>query len=499
MAKGGGFKLAHELAASAGRAASNKAKSVNSSSASLSLLPEFTVSRERGFLPLRDPVTTLPERYGALEQLLQAMPVRRKDGSPGLLSSGSFGAAVHRDLPLYHIPTQDLTHNPSLAAALYRDYTFAASAYLLEPCDLHRRENVSNMDRIQGGPNMYGLGREVLPANIAVPLAQVADVLKAKPFMEYALSYALYNWKKRKDNNNNNNSIEFDDIDVVRGFHGSDSEAGFVLVHVAMVARSGRLVSSVVDTLRAVECGDVGVANKGMDAVLAVMREINGVMDTMWARSRPEDYNEFRTFILGTHSQPMFPRGVVYEGVSTDPLFFRGESGANDSIVPTLDNLLQLDFPPNPLTNILKEFREYRPSHHSAWLAHVRERADECGVKGFAKMRPETHVRYLALLDQVREFRARHWSFAKEYILKRSAHPVATGGSPIATWLPNQLRTVLEAIEDGLATIDHTGLSSEGRELLESVRRRSEAQIRLLDREVDHYAQRIAQANAAAA
>jgi len=29
----------------------------------------------------------------------------------------------------------------------------------------------------------------------------------------------------------------------------------------------------------------------------------------------------------------MFPHGVIYEGVSEEPLSFRGESGANDSMV----------------------------------------------------------------------------------------------------------------------------------------------------------------------
>lgn len=29
----------------------------------------------------------------------------------------------------------------------------------------------------------------------------------------------------------------------------------------------------------------------------------------------------------------MFPKGVIYEGVSDKPLSFRGESGANDSMV----------------------------------------------------------------------------------------------------------------------------------------------------------------------
>lgn len=53
----------------------------------------------------------------------------------------------------------------------------------------------------------------------------------------------------------------------------------------------------------------------------------------MWGKSKPNDYISFRTFIFGITSQSMFPHGVVYEGVSEEPLSFRGESGANDSMV----------------------------------------------------------------------------------------------------------------------------------------------------------------------
>lgn len=53
----------------------------------------------------------------------------------------------------------------------------------------------------------------------------------------------------------------------------------------------------------------------------------------MWKKSKPNDYNSFRTFIFGITKQSMFPHGVVYEGVSEEVMSFRGESGANDSMV----------------------------------------------------------------------------------------------------------------------------------------------------------------------
>src|ERR1700760_4944562 len=114
----------------------------------------------------------------------------------------------------------------------------------------------------------------------------------------------------------------------------------------------------------------------------------------------------------------MFPNGVVYEGENdNEPLFFRGESGANDSIIPLLDGLLQIPMPQNPLTDILKDFRSYRPKPHRDFLAYVRRRSEELAVRDYCCSDVETAVLYLRLLDHVRSFRWRHWLFAREYII----------------------------------------------------------------------------------
>lgn len=164
----------------------------------------------------------------------------------------------------------------------------------------------------------------------------------------------------------------------------------------------------------------------------------------MWNRSKPQGYTNFRTFIFGITSQSMFPNGVIYEGVSDEPMSFRGESGANDSMIPLMDNLLQISMPSTPLTEILQDFRQYRPGNHREFLEAVQSTASASGVRAFAMEDPVSAALYLQALDQVRDFRWRHWCFTREYILKRTSHPTATGGSPIVTWLPNQLQAVLE-------------------------------------------------------
>ena len=128
-------------------------------------LPAFMVSKTRGFLPRMDPIVQLPSDFDILESILQRMPVKTKSGAPGLLADGRLGDTVTQELPDLTDAVDKYKANLPLINALYRDYSFLASAYLLEPC--HQRF-------IRGEP--YGLGRNILPANIARPIARCAEM-----------------------------------------------------------------------------------------------------------------------------------------------------------------------------------------------------------------------------------------------------------------------------------------------------------------------------------
>lgn len=127
-------------------------------------LPAFTVSTTRGFLPRMNPVVALPAAFDAVEALLQAMPVTTLSGRPGLLATGRLGDAVDGLADLTDEVDRFRDDLP-LMNALYRDYSFLVSAYLLEPC--HTRF-------LKGEP--YGLGRSVLPAQLARPIARCAEL-----------------------------------------------------------------------------------------------------------------------------------------------------------------------------------------------------------------------------------------------------------------------------------------------------------------------------------
>ncbi|KAI1176618.1 indoleamine 2,3-dioxygenase-like protein [Nemania sp. FL0916] len=463
-------------------------------------LPAFMVSTTRGFLPRMDPVATLPREFSAVENLLQDMPVRTLSGRPGLLATGDLGDEV-QNLPDLTEEIEKYSDNLPMMNALYRDYSFLASAYLLEPC---------HMRFMKGEP--YGLARSFLPAQLSRPIARCAELTGFKPFMEYAGSYALFNYRLQDADR----GLDYDNLRLIRAFeHGLDptsSEAGFVLVHVDMVKNSGPIIAGTMAALSAL--GDQNVTdplmqrktfNDGLSTVLGAMQKVNRVMETMWGKSKPRSYTSFRTFIFGITSQSMFPDGVVYEGINDGkPMSFRGESGANDSMIPLMDNLLQIQMPSTPLTEILQDFREYRPSNHRQFLVEVKQCSDDLDVRAFAlvtepqyaaktdeqkELLIESRRLWIQLLDQVRDFRWRHWCFAREYILKQTSHPTATGGSPIVTWLPNQLQAVMEEMVEIYGSVGGQSgpmdLGAECRDIMDLVTRQRDT----LRKEVDKYCQ----------
>ena len=163
----------------------------------------FTVSFQNGFLPLSAPPTTLPPAFRALDSLLKRAPMKTADGKEGLLANFTFGKAVEDELPDLTNEIHKVKDDLRVITALYRDYCFLASAYLLEPCHQKFYEKDQEKKRLQEeektrtkeaqkkevekqgvdkrgaksyGTGEYGLARSRLPAKLARPLTMVADM-----------------------------------------------------------------------------------------------------------------------------------------------------------------------------------------------------------------------------------------------------------------------------------------------------------------------------------
>jgi len=287
---------------------------------------------------------------------------------------------------------------------------------------------------------------------------------------------------------NTKESVTINNIKLHRSFFNMKAEDGFILVHVAINQHSGMLVKTGLDVLKYAELEEREHFNSSLREMKEVMMYMNQEFERMYYESDPLDYNTFRTFIMGIKNQPMFPKGVVYDGCfDNKPQSFRGESGANDSIIPFCDNILQITqfMPSNPLTEILRDFRTYRPKNQEKFLNWTEETATKIGVLEYAKQDSESMFCLLEVADQVRAFRHRHWVLTNLYIINLSKHPVATGGSPITTWLPNQLLTVIQFIKNHKKFIKEEKLPSYLLYNLDSMIRRCETEERMITRETE--------------
>lgn len=99
--------------------------------------------------------------------------------------------------------------------------------------------------------------------------------------MEYAGSYALYNYRLEDPRL----GLQYKNLRLIRAFeNGLDpntSEAGFVLVHIAMVCHSGALVSGAMQALDGCVANSRDAFNAGLEAVVNALKDINTVMNSI--------------------------------------------------------------------------------------------------------------------------------------------------------------------------------------------------------------------------
>lgn len=116
-----------------------------------------------------------------------------------------------------------------LLNALFRDYAFLASAYLLEDVYLDYVKN----DRV-----FKTVGKSRLTASIAEPLHEIAKKLGCNPYLEYQRSSAINNYIKINPNEKTSRA----NLKVIRQFTGLESESNFYLQHLLITNHSYKIV-----------------------------------------------------------------------------------------------------------------------------------------------------------------------------------------------------------------------------------------------------------------
>jgi indoleamine 2,3-dioxygenase len=373
------------------------------------LIPQNAIGsgfRRRGFLPEADPLTRFPatSEFTALDEIGRDLP--------SLLHDHGFRQYARTlKIPLWPATRARPEDLPELRL-YYLRVGFLASAYI---------------NQVGEQP------ATVLPANLAVPLCRAGQLLHRPPILSYD-GYALYNWKRfRKDG-----PISLGNIDTIQNFVHLYDEHWFILVHVEIEAIAARILDAIarVELAMTGEGSWIDPALWAIEAAIRdqikVLRRIPEHMDpTVYYRSfRP--YIRFFENVSYEGVDPASARQLFGAGAATASMSFRGETGAQSSIMPTLVAFMKIPHKTSLLTNHLADMRNYMPAEHRLLIERIEAMPS---IRGLAGKEP-----FNAILDAIAEFRAIHYGWAQEYINRWTADPRGTGGTPYMEWLDQLIR-----------------------------------------------------------
>ncbi len=241
-----------------------------------------------------------------------------------------------------------------------------------------------------------------------------------------------------------------------------------------MVAQSGDLLKYQQECLYNLSIDNVNEFNKHLKDHYLILSNIVETLQTMWKASSHNEYLSFRTFIMAQKGNHIcYPDETITFNLlnDTEKVFsFRGETGAQDSIIPSVDSFLHLDYPKNKLTEYLFDLRNYRPKDHQEYINFVNKSSKELNFKQYVYKNNDSCILLLKNLNCLRMFRKKHWNLTKKYIIENTKHPVATGGTPITTWLPNQLGATLAYMQEVIDNIKEYELNGEDLEYYKTMK-----------------------------
>lgn len=267
---------------------------------------------------------------------------------------------------------------------------------------------------------------KLLPEVVAKPWVEVSNILGRPPILSYA-SYCLDNWYRI----DKKQEISLENVALITNFLGGVDEDWFVTIHVCIEHAAKDAIAAAYEISKLKSNKD-NKLDDGLRRIIMSLREVNSIFSRMPEKCDPYVYyHRVRPFIFGTKDNPDLKKGLIYENqFKNKPQFFRGETGAQSSIMPFLDGALGIYHTQDHLRHYLNEMRDYMPPEHRKMIEEVESISS---AKELIDSSKSLKIKYNKCLEEIRRFRALHLEFAASYIHKQSQikNPFGTGGSTI--------------------------------------------------------------------
>ena len=176
------------------------------------------------------------------------------------------------------------------------------------------------------------------------------------------------------------------------------------------------------------------------------MAKVNEIFRLMPEKCDPYIYyHRVRPYIFGWKNNPDLPEGLIYDGFfQNKPQLFRGETGAQSSIIPSLDALFNVRHEKDELRDYLDEMKQYMPDNHRNFIRIIEK---ESKVEDAALASSKINSLVNDCLDEMANFRSQHLQYAADYINQQNVKITlfgngvstvrGTGGTPFMKYLKN--------------------------------------------------------------
>ena len=266
-----------------------------------------------------------------------------------------------------------------------------------------------------------------LPEALAKPWVEVAKHLGRPPILSYA-SYCLDNWFLI----NEDEGISLENVGLINNFLGGVDEDWFVTIHICIEDAASDAIEACQKIAQCNETSSEKEILNLLNQIAESMKKVNLIFARMPEKCDPYIYyHRVRPFIFGTKDNPDLRKGLIYEGqFENKPQFFRGETGAQSSIIPSLDGALQISHTKDNLRHYLNEMRDYMPPKHREFINSLENKSM---LKQLISDSNKLIKKYNDCLEEIKVFRAMHLEYAGTYIHKQSQieNPFGRGGSTI--------------------------------------------------------------------
>ncbi|NXM43144.1 I23O2 dioxygenase, partial [Gymnorhina tibicen] len=340
-------------------------------------LTRFQISEEFGFL-LPDPLTELPAPYGPWMDIARELPQ--------LITSHQLRSRVHQ---MPQLSTQHLRGREELHLA-HLVLSCITTGYVWQ----------------EGEEGTV----QVLPRNLAVPYWEVSQALGLPPILSHA-DFVLANWR-RKDPNG---PLEIENLDTIITLPGGESLRGFILVTLLVEKAAVPGIKAIVGALRAILQSDEETLHRALQELAEAIEAMREALRRMHDYVDPEVfYTVIRIFLSGWKDNPAMPHGLIYEGVSQEPMAYSGGSAAQSTVLHAFDELLGIRHREDSAA-FLHRMRDYMPPSHRAFVEEI-QRAESLKQhvlsSGAARLRAAFNRCVAALAD----FRSYHITIVTKYI-----------------------------------------------------------------------------------